>query len=84
MLDAQRRSQTRVKLHPQLSTLAPKAVGLDEQEAKAAANPPETARDHIASSILTKYSGSMKITSHLDHVSHCKIKLVVVWYKLVE
>ena len=37
MLDAQRRSQTRVKLHPQLSTLAPKAVGLDEQEAKAAA-----------------------------------------------
>ena len=26
----------------------------------------------------------MKITTHLDHISHCKITLVIVWYKLVE
>ena len=31
-----------------------------------------------------KYSDSMKITIHLDHMSHCKIVSVIVWYKLVE
>ena len=51
-----------------------------------AASAPRRARleDLIASSILTKYSGSMKITTHLDHISHCKIILVIDWYKLVE
>ena len=34
----------------------------------------------IASSILTKCAGSTKITSHLDHISHCKITLVIVWH----
>jgi hypothetical protein len=40
--------------------------------------------DLIASSILTKYSGSVRFTTHLDHMSHCKIILVIVWYKFVE
>jgi len=35
-------------------------------------------------SILTKYAGSMRITTHLDHTSHCKTISVIVWYKLVE
>ena len=30
-----------------------------------------------------KYSGSIKITTHLDHISHCEIILVIVGYKLV-
>ena len=38
----------------------------------------------IRMSILTKYAGSMKITTHLYHISHCKIILVIVWYKLVK
>ena len=38
----------------------------------------------IASIILTKYSGLMKVTTHLYHISHCKIILVIVWYKLVD
>ena len=40
--------------------------------------------DLIRTSVLTKDSGSMKITTHLDHISHCKIILVIIWYKLVE
>jgi hypothetical protein len=27
---------------------------------------------------------SNKITTHLEHISHCKIIVVIVWYKLVE
>ena len=27
---------------------------------------------------------SMEITTNLDHISHCKIILVIIWYKLVE
>ena len=38
----------------------------------------------IALSFLSKYSGSMKIITHLDHISHCKIILVIDWYNLVE
>ena len=40
--------------------------------------------DLIASSILTKHSGPMKVTTHLDHIGHCNIILVILWYKLVE
>ena len=31
-----------------------------------------------ASSISTKYAGSMKITTHMDHISHCKTILAIV------
>jgi len=35
-------------------------------------------------SIWTKYTGSMEITTHLHHISHCEIIWVIFWYKLVE
>ena len=41
-------------------------------------------RKFIAPSILRKCSGSMKITTHLDHISHSKMMSVVIWCKLVE
>jgi len=45
---------------------------------------PDSTQEFIASSILTKYPGSPKITIHLDHIRHCKIILVIVWDELVE
>ena len=35
--------------------------------------------DLIAASILRKYSGSMKITTHLDYISHCKTASGTNW-----
>jgi len=53
-------------------------------ETRASSQPPEhallAALDLIWTSIDDKFSGSIKITTHLDHVSHCNN----IWYKLVE
>ena len=35
--------------------------------------------DFIRPSIFDKYSGSMKVTAHLDHVSRCKTASGTTW-----
>ena len=40
---------------------------------------PRLPRDLIRTSIDDKYSGSMKITTRLDHVCHCKVASGIDW-----